>query len=571
MAEAAAGVAQARQYTDDVEFSPEDATRSDFDFMCEVLQAAVDNGATTLNIPDTVGYGIPEEFGARDPVRSVSDVNGRLRHLHPLPQRPGPGRRQLAGRRAGRRPPGRGAINGLGERAGNAALEEIVMAHPHPADHFAGVEVGVRTEELARPAGWSGSPATRSSTTRPSSGGTPSPTSPASTSTACSTTARPTRSSTPARSGTGEPDRAGQALGATPSPTRSRRWASPSRRRPRTPRSAASRSWPTARSRSPTPTSRPSWPRSWARGRRLRAGVARGARRAPWHAGGHVLILGRARRSRPPGGRRHDRRRLPAIKDATGVDGRLLEFNVSSVTGAPTRCRRRGHPARGRRREGVRSGRLHRRGRGVGPGLPQRRQPAPAGAGPGRGPPGGRGHPLKRGRTDRSLCSAAVSGTPHRADGPEGPGRRRMTTTTSAPAERRNSHRRPRRRRGPALPPRDPGDELRRPPARDQHAGHLGQALLPRTSWSSAWPCWAWGPGAWPWPVRPAAPRQHRRHPDLVPAGRRGQRRAGLRRDLRDPDHHVRHLGVRVGVGRRSATLLVICLILFVVPFAASA
>ena len=61
-AEAASAVARARNYTDDVEFSPEDASRSDFDFMCEVLQVAADSGATTLNIPDTVGYGVPEEY-----------------------------------------------------------------------------------------------------------------------------------------------------------------------------------------------------------------------------------------------------------------------------------------------------------------------------------------------------------------------------------------------------------------------------------------------------------------------------------------------------------------------------
>ena len=71
-AEAGAAVAHARRYTDDVEFSPEDASRSDFDFMCEVLRIAVDNGATTLNIPDTVGYGVPEEYAAR--LRRVREV-----------------------------------------------------------------------------------------------------------------------------------------------------------------------------------------------------------------------------------------------------------------------------------------------------------------------------------------------------------------------------------------------------------------------------------------------------------------------------------------------------------------
>src|SRR5205814_5694254 len=62
--ETARGVARAREHTDDVEFSPQDATRTPLDFMIEVLRAAVDAGATTLNIPDTVGYGIPWDFGA---------------------------------------------------------------------------------------------------------------------------------------------------------------------------------------------------------------------------------------------------------------------------------------------------------------------------------------------------------------------------------------------------------------------------------------------------------------------------------------------------------------------------
>ncbi|MFP5375857.1 MAG: 2-isopropylmalate synthase, partial [Acidimicrobiia bacterium] len=64
VAETRSGVARAREHTDDVEFSPQDATRTPLDFMMEVLQAAVDAGATTLNIPDTVGYGIPWDFGA---------------------------------------------------------------------------------------------------------------------------------------------------------------------------------------------------------------------------------------------------------------------------------------------------------------------------------------------------------------------------------------------------------------------------------------------------------------------------------------------------------------------------
>ena len=201
-AEAAAGVARAAGYTADVEFSPEDGSRSDFDFMCEVLQIAVDNGATTLNIPDTVGFGVPEEYGKL--IRYViDDVTGDYvvsTHCHDdlgLAVA-----NSLAGVAAGARQV-ECAINGLGERAGNAALEEIVMAIRTRGDYFGGIDVE-RAAPRSWPArrGWSpGSPATPCSTTRRSSVATRSPTSRASTSTACSRTARPTRSSTPRRSG----------------------------------------------------------------------------------------------------------------------------------------------------------------------------------------------------------------------------------------------------------------------------------------------------------------------------------------------------------------------------------
>jgi 2-isopropylmalate synthase len=148
-AEAAAGVARARSYCDDVEFSPEDGSRSDIDFMCEVCQIAVDNGATTLNIPDTVGYGVPEEFGAL-----IAYVLGHVKgeyvastHCHnDLGMAVA---NSLAGVKAGARQV-ECAINGLGERAGNAALEEIVMAIKTRSDYFDLIETGVRTEELAR-------------------------------------------------------------------------------------------------------------------------------------------------------------------------------------------------------------------------------------------------------------------------------------------------------------------------------------------------------------------------------------------------------------------------------------
>jgi len=148
-AEAAAGVARARSYCADVEFSPEDGSRSDPDFLVDVCQIAVDNGATTLNIPDTVGYGVPEEYAKL--IRYVIDnVKGDYivsTHCHDdlgLAVA-----NSLAGVGAGARQI-ECAINGLGERAGNAALEEVVMAIRTRSDYFGNVETTVRTEELAR-------------------------------------------------------------------------------------------------------------------------------------------------------------------------------------------------------------------------------------------------------------------------------------------------------------------------------------------------------------------------------------------------------------------------------------
>jgi 2-isopropylmalate synthase len=148
-AEAAAGVARAKSYCDDVEFSPEDGYRSDPDFMCEVCQIAVDNGATTLNIPDTVGFAVPEDYGKL--IKYVIDnVEGDYvvsTHCHnDLGLAVA---NSLAGVTNGARQI-ECAINGLGERAGNAALEEVVMAIRTRRDHFGPVDVGVQTEELAR-------------------------------------------------------------------------------------------------------------------------------------------------------------------------------------------------------------------------------------------------------------------------------------------------------------------------------------------------------------------------------------------------------------------------------------
>lgn len=147
--ETAAGVSRARQHTDDVEFSPQDATRTPLDFMLEVLQIAVESGATTLNIPDTVGYGIPWDFGAliqyiRREVKGDYIISTHCHNDLGLATA-----NSLAGVAAGARQV-EVCVNGLGERAGNAALEEVVMALKIRPDQFPGLETGVRTEELAR-------------------------------------------------------------------------------------------------------------------------------------------------------------------------------------------------------------------------------------------------------------------------------------------------------------------------------------------------------------------------------------------------------------------------------------
>jgi 2-isopropylmalate synthase len=149
VAETRSGVARAREHTDDVEFSPQDATRTPLDFMLEVLQAAIDAGATTLNIPDTVGYGIPWDFGALIQYVRREVKGDYITSTHCHNDLGLATANSLAGVQAGARQV-EVCVNGLGERAGNAALEEVVMAVKIRPDQFPGIEVGVRTEELAR-------------------------------------------------------------------------------------------------------------------------------------------------------------------------------------------------------------------------------------------------------------------------------------------------------------------------------------------------------------------------------------------------------------------------------------
>src|SRR5947207_1812133 len=145
VAETRAGVGRAREHTDDVEFSPQDATRTPLDFMMEVLQAAVDAGATTLNIPDTVGYGIPWDFGALIQYVRKQVPGNYVMSTHCHNDLGLATANSLAGVQAGARQV-EVCVNGLGERAGNAALEEVVMAIRTRPDQFPDLEVGVRTE-----------------------------------------------------------------------------------------------------------------------------------------------------------------------------------------------------------------------------------------------------------------------------------------------------------------------------------------------------------------------------------------------------------------------------------------
>lgn len=138
----------AKSFCPDVEFSPEDATRTDREFLYQVLETVIEAGATTVNIPDTVGYTIPSEFrelieGIRQNVRGIEKAVISAHCHNDLGLAVA---NSLAAVEAGARQV-ECAINGIGERAGNAALEEIVMALRVRADRY-GYETGVASGEL---------------------------------------------------------------------------------------------------------------------------------------------------------------------------------------------------------------------------------------------------------------------------------------------------------------------------------------------------------------------------------------------------------------------------------------
>ncbi len=141
-------VKRARQYTDNVEFSPEDAGRSEEDFLCRILEAVIDAGASTLNIPDTVGYSVPQQFGATiaNLIARIPNSDKAVFSVHCHNDLGLAVANSLAAVMNGARQI-ECTINGLGERAGNASLEEVVMAVRTRQDIFP-CQTGLDTTQI---------------------------------------------------------------------------------------------------------------------------------------------------------------------------------------------------------------------------------------------------------------------------------------------------------------------------------------------------------------------------------------------------------------------------------------
>jgi len=146
--EAVEAVKYAKRFTNDVEFSTEDGTRSDRDFLCKVFEAVIEAGATTVNLPDTVGYTLPEEF--YELVRYIQshtpNIHKAIMSVHCHNDLGLATANTLAGLKAGARQ-AEVTINGIGERAGNTSLEEVAMALFTRKD-LTGLTTGIRTSEI---------------------------------------------------------------------------------------------------------------------------------------------------------------------------------------------------------------------------------------------------------------------------------------------------------------------------------------------------------------------------------------------------------------------------------------
>jgi 2-isopropylmalate synthase len=150
LAQARAAVAHAKSFVDDVEFSPMDATRAELEYTAEVIAAAIEEGATTINVPDTVGYTVPDEYAAflEGLYRLVPELHDVILSVHCHDDLGLAVANSYAGLVAGARQV-ECAINGIGERAGNCSLEEIVMLL-HTRGEVSGLHTTAVTTEIAR-------------------------------------------------------------------------------------------------------------------------------------------------------------------------------------------------------------------------------------------------------------------------------------------------------------------------------------------------------------------------------------------------------------------------------------
>ena len=144
-------LAYAKGKVDEIEFSGEDAARSDLDFACQVFGVAIAGGATIINVPDTVGYMNPNEFG--DKIRYIKEhtpgIENAIISVHCHDDLGLANANTLAAIKAGARQV-EGTINGLGERAGNVAIEEVVMALKTRHDYFGDLQVNIDTKQFTK-------------------------------------------------------------------------------------------------------------------------------------------------------------------------------------------------------------------------------------------------------------------------------------------------------------------------------------------------------------------------------------------------------------------------------------
>src|SRR6201987_1102970 len=145
------GVIHARSLVKDVEFSPEDASRTEPEFLARVVEAAIEAGATTVNIPDTVGYAVPTQFG--DLIRylksNVRRIDDAIISVHCHDDLGLAVANSIAAVQAGARQV-EGTVNGIGERAGNAAIEEFVMAIKTRSDYYKDFHTELNTREIVK-------------------------------------------------------------------------------------------------------------------------------------------------------------------------------------------------------------------------------------------------------------------------------------------------------------------------------------------------------------------------------------------------------------------------------------